>query len=146
MTVASAGPYASMHLTPDRYKHASTPPLSFYRPVAIPATQPTASKHRRQKSNTLHGQYTPNKIIWSQRNIKLFQSNIRRKTANCISMFVWRDAQIRSKTTVPRNYHSPAMQISPGRHITVLTCKLLQIQATVSCVYYVTVWSQISIL
>jgi len=26
-------------------KHASTPPLSFYRPDALPAAQPTASKH-----------------------------------------------------------------------------------------------------
>jgi len=25
--------------------HASTPPLSFYRPDALPVTQPTASKH-----------------------------------------------------------------------------------------------------
>ena len=29
MAVASAGPYASLHLTPDR----STPPLVFYRPM-----------------------------------------------------------------------------------------------------------------
>ena len=29
--------------------HASTPPLFFYRPDALPATQPTASKHWRQK-------------------------------------------------------------------------------------------------
>jgi len=28
--------------------HASTPPLCFYRPDALPATQPTASKHWRQ--------------------------------------------------------------------------------------------------
>jgi len=28
--------------------HAITPPLSFYRPDALPAAQPTASKHRRQ--------------------------------------------------------------------------------------------------
>jgi len=28
--------------------HTSTPPLSFYRPDALPATQPTASKHWRQ--------------------------------------------------------------------------------------------------
>jgi len=28
-------------------KHASTPPLCFYRPDALPATQPTASKHWR---------------------------------------------------------------------------------------------------
>ena len=39
MAVASAGPYASLHLTPD---HASTPPLVFYRPDALPAAQPTA--------------------------------------------------------------------------------------------------------
>ena len=32
--------------------HASNPPLSFYRPDALPATQPTASKHWRQDSNT----------------------------------------------------------------------------------------------
>jgi len=29
--------------------HASTPPLSFNRPDALPATQPTASKHSRHK-------------------------------------------------------------------------------------------------
>ena len=29
--------------------HASIPLLSFYRPDALPAAQPTASKHRRQK-------------------------------------------------------------------------------------------------
>ena len=29
--------------------HTSTPPLSFYRPDALPATQPTASKHWRQR-------------------------------------------------------------------------------------------------
>jgi len=28
--------------------HASTPPLIFYRPDALPTAQPTASKHRRQ--------------------------------------------------------------------------------------------------
>ena len=32
--------------------HASTPPLSFYRPDALLAAQPTASKHWRHKSNT----------------------------------------------------------------------------------------------
>ena len=30
--------------------HASTPPLSFYRPDVLPAAQPTASKHCRQKA------------------------------------------------------------------------------------------------
>ena len=29
--------------------HTSTPPLSFYRPDALPAAQPTVSKHWRQK-------------------------------------------------------------------------------------------------
>jgi len=44
--VASARPYASLHLASDN--HASTPPLSFYRPDALPVAQPTASKHLRQ--------------------------------------------------------------------------------------------------
>jgi len=43
--MASAGPYESLYLAPDN--HASTPPLSFYRPDALPAAQPTASKHWR---------------------------------------------------------------------------------------------------
>jgi len=35
--------YASLHLMPD--SHANIPPLSFYKPDALPAAQPTASKH-----------------------------------------------------------------------------------------------------
>jgi len=35
--------YASLHLIPNDY--ANIPPLSFYRPDALPAAQPTASKH-----------------------------------------------------------------------------------------------------
>jgi len=43
--VASAGPYAKhLHLAPNRY-HASTSPLNFYRPDALPDTQPTVSKN-----------------------------------------------------------------------------------------------------
>ena len=47
VAVASAGPYASLHLArTDNY--ASTRPLKFfYRPDALPAAQPTASKHWR---------------------------------------------------------------------------------------------------
>jgi len=37
VAVASAGQYASLHLIPDN--HANIPPLSFYRPDALPATQ-----------------------------------------------------------------------------------------------------------
>ena len=44
MAVASAGPSASLYLA-QRDNHASTPPLVFYRPDALPAAQPTASKH-----------------------------------------------------------------------------------------------------
>ena len=33
--------------------HPSNPPLSFYRPVALPATQPTASKHWRDTITTI---------------------------------------------------------------------------------------------
>jgi len=34
--------------SPQTDNHASIPPLSFYRTLALPATQPTASKHWRQ--------------------------------------------------------------------------------------------------
>ena len=47
VAVASAGPYASLHLAPD-----STPPLSFFIVDALPAAQPTASKHWRQSHQT----------------------------------------------------------------------------------------------
>jgi len=36
-----------------RHNHASTPALSFYRPDALAATQPTVSKHRRQFTATV---------------------------------------------------------------------------------------------
>ena len=46
VAVASAGPYASLQCTAlQTDNHASTSPLSFYRPDALPAAQPTASKH-----------------------------------------------------------------------------------------------------
>jgi len=32
-------------ILPQADNHTSTPPLSFYRPNALPATQPTASQH-----------------------------------------------------------------------------------------------------
>jgi len=42
VAVATAGPYANhLHLAPTD-NHASTSPLSFYRPDALPAAQPTA--------------------------------------------------------------------------------------------------------
>jgi len=41
--------------------HASTPPLIFYRPDALPATQPTASKHWRPTQNT----YCPKSWEWN---------------------------------------------------------------------------------
>jgi len=46
VAVASAGPDASLHLAPDRQpqpdnQHPTT--LVFYRPIALPATQPTNS-------------------------------------------------------------------------------------------------------
>jgi len=44
MAVASAGPYEiCTSLQTDN--HASIPPLSFHRSDALPATQPTVSKH-----------------------------------------------------------------------------------------------------
>ena len=46
VAVASAGPYGSqLHLASDR-NHENTSGLKyFYRPEALPANQPTASKH-----------------------------------------------------------------------------------------------------
>ena len=43
--VSSAGQYASVHLVPDRQPHQHPITLFFYRPDALPAAQPTASKH-----------------------------------------------------------------------------------------------------
>ena len=45
MAVASAGPYASLPLAPGRQPHQHPTTLVFYRLDALPATQPTASKH-----------------------------------------------------------------------------------------------------
>jgi len=41
-----------IHTSLQTDNHASTSPLSFHRPDALPATQPTASEHWRQGSLT----------------------------------------------------------------------------------------------
>ena len=48
LPVASAGPYASLHLAQDRYPRQHPTTQVFYRPDALPATQSTVSKHWRQ--------------------------------------------------------------------------------------------------
>ena len=45
MAVASAGPYASAHLDPDKITTPAPHHSDFYRPDALLAAQPTASKH-----------------------------------------------------------------------------------------------------
>jgi len=46
MAVASAGPYMQIICAPlQTDNHASTSPLSFYRPDALPAAKITVSKH-----------------------------------------------------------------------------------------------------
>ena len=55
VAVASAGLYASLHLTSEN--HTSTPPLSFCRPDALPAAQPTASKDWRQLKQSYNCYY-----------------------------------------------------------------------------------------
>jgi len=47
VAMVSVGPYASLHLITQTDNHTSTPTLSFYRPDAFPAAQPTVSKHWR---------------------------------------------------------------------------------------------------
>jgi len=44
VAVASAGPYASLQLAPDRQPCQHPTAQFFYRPVALPAAQPTVSK------------------------------------------------------------------------------------------------------
>jgi len=55
VAVASAGPYASLHLAPDN--HTNTLSLSFYRLDALPAAQP------RYEGRTVQYQSDPG--IWS---------------------------------------------------------------------------------
>jgi len=45
VAVASAGPYANLHLIPDRITMPASHHSSFYRPDALPAIQPRSSKH-----------------------------------------------------------------------------------------------------
>jgi len=47
--------------------HASTPPLSFYRPDALPAAQPTASKHRRQSTKTASGKVLQTEVAAAEK-------------------------------------------------------------------------------
>ena len=49
--MASAGPYASLHLASDRYPRQHPTAQFFYRLDALPANQPTASKHWRTNWN-----------------------------------------------------------------------------------------------
>ena len=54
VAVSSAGPYASLHLAPDRY-HTSTPPLSFLQarcPSCHPTNSVKALKAKMKHSNT----------------------------------------------------------------------------------------------
>ena len=48
VAVASARPYASLHLAPDRWPCQHPTSQFFYRPDALLAAQPIASKHWRQ--------------------------------------------------------------------------------------------------
>ena len=45
--------------------HASTPPLSFYRPDALPAAQPTASEHWKHSDDNTCGEMT-SQNLWSR--------------------------------------------------------------------------------
>jgi len=86
--VASAGPYANnLHLAPDN--HASTPPLSFYRPDALPDAQPTESKHWRQKCQLATKN---NAVIRVPLHCRILQQNCAQlvdEPANAIADDVW---------------------------------------------------------
>ena len=59
MAVASAGPYESLHLASRQITTPAPHHSVFYRPDALPAAQPTASKHCSQWSDKT------NKSVWT---------------------------------------------------------------------------------
>ena len=67
--------------------HASTPPLSFYRPYALPAMQPTVSKHWRQKQKSKHTHRQTNRH--SHHNNLLPIPGWRRSNNVCRKTFIW---------------------------------------------------------
>ena len=64
VAVASAGPYASLHLAPDRQLHQHPTTLVFYRPDSLPAAQPTTSKHWRQHLPSVLQKLSDEVLIW----------------------------------------------------------------------------------
>ena len=78
VAVASAGPYASLHLAPDRQPRQHLTTQFFYRPDALPAAQPTVSKHWRQQQffvSYIHsGIKTTTTTIWLHRPINTIHS------------------------------------------------------------------------
>ena len=54
VAVVSAGPYASLHLAPDRQPHQHPTTQFFYRSDALPAAQPTVSKHEYKSFKIWH--------------------------------------------------------------------------------------------
>jgi len=48
--------------------HASTPPLIFYRPDALPAAQPTASNYKKQTKKKVMNTQTYENILHSSQN------------------------------------------------------------------------------
>jgi len=69
--------------------HASTPPLCLYSPDALPATQPTASKHWRQKINSSIHTTCAQMLIESILQVQLRCSGLYRllKHEQSVSMF-----------------------------------------------------------
>ena len=88
MAVALAGPYASLHLAPDITMPAPTAQF-FYRPDALPATQPTASKHCRNCNLSLMACFAD--INVSQGSVATY--------AKCDASF-----NIQLTTNLPRNF------------------------------------------
>jgi len=64
VAVASAGPYANHLPLFQTDNHATTSPLTFYRPDTLPAAQPTASKHWRHCSWMLLHRFISKQVFW----------------------------------------------------------------------------------
>jgi len=86
MAVGSAEPYAN-HLSDN---HASTSPLKFYGPHALPDTQPTVSKHWRQTCHsepTVQSTKLRNRIHFKPTTQSQINNCIHLPIAKCTSVF-----------------------------------------------------------
>ena len=81
-------------------KHASIPPLSFYRPDALPAAQPTASKHWRHSRYTIYTKTcSPSGATWARR-VTLISTSVALSQTPAYTARPWYGTSVSSGVTV----------------------------------------------